>query len=83
MALYRFWLYSAIYGAQAVHEIIDDSDYDSDEEETEDVAVKRQCFLGSFTGHELDEIERVSKFLRDTANWAIRAKWKQAPTSLS
>jgi hypothetical protein len=45
--------------------------------DSQDVLLKRQDFLASFAGLELDEIERISWFLKDTAAWVIRAEWRK------
>ena len=75
-ALYRFWLFSQIYG------IDEGEDQDQDVEDDDNVfsvAVqkKRHDFLQNFSAHELAELEKIAHFLEDTAGWALRSNWEE------
>lgn len=88
-ALYRFWLFSQIYGIKHALDDFDeeeeedqDQDQDQDVEDDDDVfsvAVqkKRYDFLQNFSAQELAELEKIVHFLEDTAGWALRSDWEE------
>ena len=83
-ALYRLWLYSAVYGTRQDNGEDDDDDDGLDEEvdegdatATETVQARRHSFLDSFTSSHLDDMEKVYGFLTNTATWVIYTNWRE------
>lgn len=85
-ALYRLWLYFAVYGLQVgddklnENQELDEEDEDEDDNQFEDIFVKRQSFLNCFTGLEFDEIDRISDFFEETTVWTVCAEASRHPS---
>ena len=73
-ALYRIWLYSVLYRFPVEDEDSPEDEDDEDEDFEEALRTKKQKFLMSFTGSDLDEMERMTGFLIDIVRWVINAE---------
>jgi hypothetical protein len=75
-ALYRLWLYSAVYAWRQDNDEDEDDD-GGDATATQIVETQRHSFLDSFTSSHLDDMEKVYEFLVNTATWVKFANWKE------
>lgn len=80
--LYRFWLFSRIYGCWKYEREPDFTDEEEDQDQDDNSMMfaavkKRHDFLQNFSTQELAELEKVVHFLEDTAGWAMRSNWEE------
>ena len=83
-ALYRLWLYSAVYGMGEDNgegdddkDILDEEVDGGDTAAIQTVQARGHSFLDSFTSSHLDDMEKVYEFLMDTVTWVVNANWRE------